>query len=140
MPLSKLFLYCRYYFVPPPERPDKPPLIKLASSIEWQGPAWSGTEEHAVEYSFSSDRLKRYPSSIPSPSYIPLKPAALNSRNHVLNEILMLSIKSGLKRINVFELISKLKLLAFRGKGRIKMGDFMAVSYTHLTLPTNREV
>lgn len=120
-------LYCRHYLVSPPERPDKPPLVRFGSKIGRESFGCNGAEEHAAECSFSCDRLKKCPSSVPSPSYTPFRPAVSNSRSHVLNEILVLSIKSGLKRINAFELISKLKLLAFRGKGRIKMGDFMDI-------------
>mgnify|MGYP003303156513 CR=1 FL=1 len=58
-------------------------------------------------------------------------------------------INSGYKQNNIFYIdrnlknknkLKKLKIRSFNNKKSLKIDLFIPVSYTHLTLPTNREV
>ena len=110
-----------------PNMCERSPVIKFTSVPEIRNSSigvWTEGDDHGLDYSFGTERLKRYESSIYSPTHLQLKPAQKN-RELILLEIVKLSIKSGLKYINAFEVISKLKLLAHKGITKLKVDVFV---------------
>ncbi len=81
------------------------------------------------EYSFSSGKLRRYVSELASPSQPPVsggKPI-----EQVLGEISLLSVKSGLKRIGVYDAVSRLKCMAAQGRTTVTLQEFTDFVFSH---------
>jgi len=125
--MYSFYSYLRLQFVSPTDKSEKTALVRFSSNPEgfnWAG--WNETEEQMEDYSFSTEKIKRYASSS-TPSCVPPKPPIQKNKEHIFHDILMLSIRSGLKRVNAFEVISKLKTLAFKGKDKINQSEFLAI-------------
>lgn len=103
---------------------EKIPAKQFASVRNFPVCKWSETPDNKFDYTFSNERVRRPESFSYSPLQLQLKPTIQNSSEDVFEEIIKFSIRSGLKRINAYEAVSKLKLLAYRGMSKLKLDEF----------------
>lgn len=117
--------HTRMYFTSAPTRAER--VLRFAKDNFQSLPQAAQSEVDAVDSSFTVERLRRYASSANSPSCIQIKPTVQKTQEAVFYELFVMSIKSGLMKINVFELISKLKYLAFKGVYKLKLKEFLTL-------------
>jgi hypothetical protein len=99
-------------------------MVKFGKDRFHYSPKTAKTEIGAGDTSFT---IRRYSSTVNSPSYIQIKPITQKTQEGVFMELLIISIKSGLARINTYELISKLKYLAYREVYKFTLKEFLAI-------------
>ena len=90
--------------------------------------------DQVEDCTFSTGKLKRFVSDAYSPSPIPFP--AQKTTEQVLTEIRLLSTKSGLKKLNAYDTICKLKKMASCGKTTLKLDDLFHLVFSHPALKT----
>ena len=96
--------------------------------------------EKVDDCTFSTDKLKRYQSPGRSSSYAASQCAPTKNPDRYLNDVLMLSRKSFLNKLNAFEIVSKLKNISFKGMQQLTSDQFIEFilgQYFYLNLPAH---
>lgn len=109
---------------------EKSPVIRFLGIPEGQNSptgGWSEGDDRAMDCSFTTEKLKRYGSSAYSPSCVQLRSSSQRNKEGVLDEIVLMSIKSGLKKVNAYEAISRLKFVSERGIRQLTLDQFLKI-------------